>query len=241
MLHIKSPYIKRTMTRRLVAHSHSCLHSPNQDACSCPPIDLVDTQSYLGLKIDSKFKWHNHVEYVCNKLRQFLANIIILKNRIPFKIKLMLYNSLAESYIQYGLGSYGRTYDSYLNKIYNLQKRILKNVVSDKTRRQFEHDDNGLFNHCNILPVHIQVKYLLLKKYFFNDNFNQIINHPVCTRAVSDRRLVTSSASNVYGQRSTRYIVPRLINNLPTDLRDNLNEINLKRKLKRYFIDSLIK
>ncbi|KAL0871061.1 hypothetical protein ABMA27_004866 [Loxostege sticticalis] len=226
LLHIKSPYIKRTLSKRIIAHNHDCLHSSCRNTnCSCPSIELVNTQTYLGMQIDNKFTWHNHIEYVCNKLRQFLANIIILKNRIPFPVKMMLYNSLAESYIQYGLGSYGRTFITYLNKIYNLQIRILKNIVTDKIRRQFHDDDSMLFKHCNILPVHTQVKYLLLKNTFLMKIYNL--------------KSSTPGANNMYGERTAGYIVPRLINNLPSELRVNLNTKNIKQKLKMYFLDTL--
>lgn len=93
------------MSKRIVAHNHKCLHSPSNTTCSCPFINLADSFKYLGLHIDVKFSWFNHIDHVCNKLRQFLANIIIVKNRIPYKTKLMLYNALAESTIQYGITS----------------------------------------------------------------------------------------------------------------------------------------
>lgn len=151
----------------------------------------------------------------------------------------MLYNALAESTIQYGITSYGRTFKTYLNKIYSLQKRILKNIVPNKIRHLYHDNDEGLFKYCNILPVHTQVNYSLLKKHYFNEKINKVINHPVCTRAVIGRRLQTGRAKNMYGKRTVAYIVPRLINRLPTNLRDILNEKNLKQKLKRHFIESL--
>jgi hypothetical protein len=239
IIHIKSPYIKKNMSKSIVAHNHKCLHSPSNTTCSCPFIDFVDSFKYLGLHIDVKFNWFNHIEYVCSKLRHFLANIIIIKNRIPYKTKLMLYNALAESYIQYGLGSYGRTFKTYLNKICSLQKRILKNIVPNKIRHLYDDNVKGLFQYCNILPVQTQVNYLLLKKHYFNEKLNKVINHPVCTRAVINRWLQTDRAKNKYGERTVRYIVPRLINRLPTILRDILNKKNLKQKLKRHFIDAL--
>ncbi|CAK1553173.1 unnamed protein product [Leptosia nina] len=85
LLVIKSPYVKRLPIKDLVAHAHSCLHAGSTAACSCPGIETVDRQTYLGLVIDSKFLWSDHIERVCIKLRQFMANITILNNRIPFK------------------------------------------------------------------------------------------------------------------------------------------------------------
>lgn len=241
LLHIKSPYIKSVPLKGITGHDHKCLHSSISCQCSCPPIEVVDSHTYLGLQIDNKFNWYNHIEHVCNKLRQFLANIIILKNRIPFKVKIMLYNSLAESYIQYGLCSYGLTYETYLNKIYDLQIRILKNIVPNKIRRQYGEDPTGLFKHCKVLPVHSQVKFVLLKKLFFVTYNQPQAERPVYTRSVARHQLSCSSvrANNEYGRRTTDYLVPRLINKLPTELRDKLSVKNIKYKLKAHLFTCL--
>lgn len=238
LLHIKSPHIKRTSICNLVAHNHDCLHAGNLTSCTCPTIDTVDRHTYLGLIIDDKFGWVYHIEGVCSKLRQFLANITILKNRIPFKIKLMMYNALAESYIQYGLSSYGRTYKTYLDTIYRLQLRILKNIVSNNIKKNLSNNDIELFKHCKILPVHMQVKFVLLKEQYFNESLKKSVVHPVYTRAVSANRLLTQRANNAYGERTTSFLVPRLINNLPYDLRDSLTPTNFKYKLKEYCLSS---
>lgn len=236
LLIIKSPYVKTSPIPNLVIHNHNCLHSAGR-LCSCPPIDVVDKYTYLGLIIDQKFNWSYHIDRVCHKLRQFLANITILNKRIPFKIKIMLYHALGNSYIQYGLSSYGRTYKTYLDAIYKLQLRILKKIVSPKIKNKFYNDDNGLFKHCKILPVHTQVQYLLLIENFFNSSIIKSIEHPVCTRAIAKELVCTRRANNAYGERTSEYLVPRLINNLPLELRHSLTYNNIKAKLKRYFTD----
>ncbi|KAL0832236.1 hypothetical protein ABMA28_001686 [Loxostege sticticalis] len=230
---INSPYMRYPTPKPLIAHNHDCLHQLG--TCQCPTIEVVTTQKYLGLIIDSKFNWGHHIEHVCNKLRQFLANIKILKNRIPFKVRLMLYNSLAESYIQYGLTSYGRTFKSYLQQIYDLQFRILKNIISPNMRVQLD-DENAIFKHCKILPVYDQIKFMILKQYFFCDHIKSYIEHPVRTRAMTQNRLRVITANNVYGQRTAAYQVPRLINELPSDVRDKITQQNIKTKLKRFFL-----
>lgn len=238
LLTIKSPYKKHAPIKNLIIHNHSCLHSSNS-TCSCQSIDVVDKHTYLGVIIDHKLNWSYHIEHVCNKLRYFLANITILKNRIPYKIRLMLYNALAESHIQYGLSSYGRTYKTYLDDIYRLQLRIIKTIVSPKIKSQFYENDIGLFDHCKILPVHTQVKFILLKEQFYKTSALNFVEHPVYTRAISRNKLVAPRAHNTYGERTTGYLVPRYINTLPSNLRNSLTPRNLKFKLKRHFLNSL--
>lgn len=163
----------------------------------------------------------------------------IIKDRLPFKVKLMLYNSLAESYIQYGLTSYGRTYTTYLNQIYNLQLRILKKMVSNTVKQQFNDYELGLFEHCKVLPVHTQFKYMMLRNYFFDETIRHVVSHPIHTRAVTRNLLVTSRANNAYGERTASYLVPRLINELPMELLDTITPKNIKHKLRSYFLSNL--
>ncbi|KAG7299580.1 hypothetical protein JYU34_016566 [Plutella xylostella] len=151
----------------------------------------------------------------------------------------MLYHSLADSYIEYGISSYGRTYNTYLNQIYNLQIKILKNIVTNNIQHQFYNNDKGLFSHCKILPVHTKAQLAILKEHFFNDELKRKIDHPVNTRAMARNRLQTTSAKNTYGERTAEYIVPRLINKLPIELINKITPMNYKTKLKSYFIENM--
>ncbi|KAI5637715.1 reverse transcriptase (RNA-dependent DNA polymerase) domain-containing protein [Phthorimaea operculella] len=125
LLHISSSHNISGDKLAIIAHTHLCLHvNSNYNVtytCSCPSLEEVSSQKYLGLIIDNRFNWGVHIEHVCNKLRDILAKFYVINNRIPFSVKLAMYNALAESVISYGLSSYGRTFDTYLNEIYKLQ------------------------------------------------------------------------------------------------------------------------
>lgn len=238
LMHIKSPYLKCPSRGILKAHNHSCMHSNNPQSCTCPEIELVNSYTYLGLTIDNHINWGQQIERVCNKLRQFMANMYILNSRIPYKVKLALYNSLAESYIQYGISSYGRTYKTYLDAIYKLQLKILKLIVPPVIKEKFRKNEPGLFKYCKVLPVQLRFKYSLLKENYFNPKYQNKIEHPVFTRAIAQGRLRTSKARNVYGRHTTQYLVPRLINQLPPTLKSELNCKNVKYKLKLHFLNN---
>lgn len=239
LMHIRSPYLKPSQGGHVKAHDHACLHSVGLQNCNCPIIETVGSYTYLGLKIDNCLNWGLQIEGVCNKLRQFLANMYILKDRIPYKVKLMLYNSLAESYVQYGVSSYGRTYNTYLNNIYKLQLKILKLIVSPVIKERFRDNEYGLFKHCKVLPIQTRVKYSLLKEQYFNPLFHNKIEHPVFTRAIARGCLCTTRARNAFGERTAHYLIPRLINELPSTIKENLDTKNIKSKLKSHFLSEL--
>lgn len=239
LINIRSPYLKSAeIVPKLIAHTHACLHD-SRDTCDCPQIEIVKAHTYLGLVIDNRFSWGPHIQRVCDKLRALLANFYVIKNRIPQKTRILLYKSFCESTINYGLTSYGRTFKTYLDSILKLQVQLLKLIVPFKIKNSFKNDEGKLFEYCQTLPIHTNVNYMLLKEQFFNAKLQQEINHPVQTRRITQKKLVTTRANNFYGERTSSYLVPRLVNNLPTVTRQSLTQLNIKIKLKNYFLAML--
>jgi hypothetical protein len=87
-----------------------------------------------------------------------MAKLFSLKNIVNNKIMHILYHALAESVICYGLNAYGRTFKTYLDKICNIQIRIIKNLLVDKKTK-----GNGyyklLYKKLKIMPIHEKFNY----------------------------------------------------------------------------------
>lgn len=220
---------------KVVAHSHDCLHANLPCSSSCLEIEQVTEYSYLGLVIDNRFNWSKHIDKVCNKLRAILAKFYIIKCKVPFDILLTMYKTLVESIISYGLSSYGRTYKTYLEQIYNIQYRLLKLLVPLKIKIKYTEDPAGLFKYCGVLPISEKVKYNLLVENYFNEEIQVPINHKIATRKITNKELYIPISNNEYGKRTSQYLIPRLMNNLPIAIKDKINHNNIKRILKVYF------
>ncbi|VVD02239.1 unnamed protein product, partial [Leptidea sinapis] len=107
LIHMRSPYSK-SANPTIIAHTHTCLHGgPVPEPCACGPLQLLDQHTYLGLVIDENINWKPHIEYVCNKLRSLRSKIDILKHKVPYYTLRLLYLSLADSVISYGISSFG--------------------------------------------------------------------------------------------------------------------------------------
>lgn len=238
MVHIHSPHIKNDQLIELKAHSHSCLHLRTQ-SCKCESIELVKSQRYLGLVIDEHFSWGPHIDEVNNRLRAILAKIYIIRNRLTFHTLMTLYKALVEPVVDYGLSSYGRTFKSYLEPLLNLQTRIIKNIVGPKIKNKFRENCNGLFKHCGVLPVDLKFKYVLLKEQFFNQEIQKPISHKIFTRKIANNFLKIPKHNNYYGKRITAQQVPIIINSIPNEIRKKITPLNIKIKLKEFFLQSL--
>ena len=238
VMYVSSSKNRSKQKVNIIVHDHNCLHRDTLAACKCNPVELVNKQTYLGLVIDDRFKWTEHIKYVCDKLRALLAKFTIIKHKIPYAILLLLYKSLGESIISYGLSSYGLTFKTHLNAIYELQLRILKIIVPRKIKEYFKEDYRNLFSYCKIIPIHEKVKYMVLQENYFKRDLQIKPVHHKMTRGAANPKLITPRYNNSYGKNRLDYKIPQLVNELPNSLITSLNTKNLKTKLIHYFLQT---
>jgi hypothetical protein len=244
VVHIRSPYTKEPRAPTIIAHDHHCLHNPNRN-CKCEALELVPQHMYLGLIIDNTFNWKPHVDHVCSKLRCILANIAILKYKLPYNILRMLYLSLADSIICYGITSYGRTYKTYLTQIYKLQLTLLKTIVPNTVKINYRDNKKGLFKHCKVINVFNRFCLSLLTE--------ECATLPSLEKKTRPNKLRTLDYlppyllprnNNTYGNRTTHFLLPSILNNLPknllqdlTDTRTIISHNKCKKLLKSYYLN----
>ena len=83
---------------------------------------------YLGVNLDSKLTYRDHIEHVSKKLNKFSGMIYKVRDMYPVKCLLNFYSSFAKSVITYGLLVYGSAAKTNLEKIENAQRRILRAI-----------------------------------------------------------------------------------------------------------------
>ena len=71
----------------------------------------------MGVIFDKKLNWQKHIDYVCTKLSKTAGIIFKLRKKVPRTVLLLIYNSLAASYIRYGITSWGLALISKQNRI----------------------------------------------------------------------------------------------------------------------------
>ena len=63
----------------------------------------VDRIKYLGVILDNKLNWNYHIAYLVTKLSQVAGMLYKTRDILPLKSRIMVYNSLAGSYLNYGI------------------------------------------------------------------------------------------------------------------------------------------
>ena len=95
-------------------------------------IELKNTVKFLGIYIDSKLDWHDHIKFIKNKLSSGNYAINRIKHLLSHKHLITLYYSLIYPYLDYGIILWGSTHTSYLKQIQIMQKKGNKGNFESK-------------------------------------------------------------------------------------------------------------
>ena len=152
-------------------------------------IHEVDQIKYLGVIVDRNLSWAEHADYLITKLSRVAGVMYRIRNYLPMKARLLVYNSLAGSCIQYGIAAWGSCSSTVLNKIQDIQDKILRYM----TYSQPHSNVDSKYTNLKILKVKDLYKYETSKfmhcvyhnnmPVIFSDYFQAISHaHPTSTR-----------------------------------------------------------
>jgi Reverse transcriptase (RNA-dependent DNA polymerase) len=226
-LHFCQPSARNDLNLKVVCHNYDCLHNFGIN-CTCECLNQVESTKYLGVIVDQDFSWKLHLQYVSKKLRKIICEFNYLKSNMPYNVRRIMYFSLAHSYLNYGITAWGAV---NLSPLKMLQEKVLYKMCTKKDKEKIENQ----FKFWNVMPVDkIFDLNLLCLKYFDADNREPYL-HAYNTRMSQLNPVVEPRSENKYFDRTSEYILPRLWNTLPTNLR-SLNKKNVKFKLKKFLL-----
>ena len=70
-------------------------------------IDRVDELNFLGISFNEQLNWQSHIKTISNRCSRIIGILNKLKRLLPLNIKIMLYNTLILSHLNYGLTACG--------------------------------------------------------------------------------------------------------------------------------------
>ena len=92
-------------------------------------IKQVGTFKYLGVYLDNKLSWQEHIETLNTKLAKFTGLVYKMRNFTPRKILMMLYNALVGSYLRYGIGAWGSCSLYLRNSLQKAQNKAIRAIM----------------------------------------------------------------------------------------------------------------
>ena len=97
-------------------------------------IEVQNTATFLGLIVDNSLYWKPHIDNLAIKISKTVGIIGNLKNFLPSKILLMLYNSLVKSKLDYAIEIWGSTSLQNLKRLKIIQKRAMRHITRQHMR-----------------------------------------------------------------------------------------------------------
>ncbi len=197
----------------------------------------VNKTKFLGLIIDENLSFKFHIEYIMNTISSNVGILHKLKYSVSKHILKYIYNSLIQPYISYGILTWGNTHNIYLDKIYKLQKRAVRNI----TKSDFKAHSNPLFKELGLLTVRdiykVSVSTFMLKHQMnllppvFNSYFIMNKNlHGLNTRNMNNYH--TARNMLTFTSKGIRTSGPLIWNNLHYDCKQINNIKRFKLHLK---------
>ena len=93
----------------------------------------VSKTKFLGVIIDNKLKWRNHITYISSKISKGIGIIIKARKFLSTSSLRNLYYSFIYPYLVYCNHVWGNASTCYLNKLSVLQKKAIR-IIWGKTQ-----------------------------------------------------------------------------------------------------------
>ena len=103
------------------SNTHSIRTRHNKIYIDRIEIGTVNYTNFLGIVIDNKLNWSEHIKHICNKISKSIGII----NKVKYKLDTKSLYSFIYPYITYCNIVWGRAPKIYLSKIHVLQKRLV--------------------------------------------------------------------------------------------------------------------
>ena len=206
-------------------------------------IDRVRCFNFLGITLNENLTWNDHINKISNKISRNIGILNNLKNLLPEKPKLHIYNSLVLSHLNFGILLWGHKCERVL-KLQKKAVRIVKNV-------KFNAHTEPIFKNLNLLRIDDILKLQELKFYFKSRNnllpfylqnipllhINEIHYHN--TRGYREMRYPL--IKHEYARKYIRYSIPETVNQTPACILNKIVTHSLQgfsKYIKTHFVNA---
>jgi len=223
---------------KVIMHETKCLHKKKSfdSPCKCGDVlKQVADFKYLGVIVDENLNWNKQIDTLCKRLGYCAWSLWNLRLYVPESVMLIVYRSLVESVLDYGLTAWGLASNYKIAKIQKLQDKCVK-TLAGKNLESFSLDQ--IYEKFGLLKVTSMVKFKLIKRYHFNTLYREEKSHPHQTRLNRTPQYKIPVWCNKYGKRTLEYVIPSLYNSLPLNLRSATGIQHLKTCLKKWLIEA---
>ena len=206
-------------------------------------IERVDEFKYLGVIIDNKLNWQKHVDYIASKLAKIAGVIYKLRTKAQSSTLTLIYNSLAGSYLSYGILAWGNCASSTLIKLQSLQNKILRYMTFTDSFTSIK----PAYKNKKVLNVE-NVSFFEAAKFMWAIHNNSIpdafkdyfipLSHSYSTRTKNKANYTVPRPRTNLGKCSIKYQGIIVWGKIPHELQNLDKSTQFKSQLKEHIIEN---
>ena len=189
-------------------------------------IEKTDSLKYLGVNIDDKLSWKNHIDILSTKLSKICGIIYKLRHYVPLSSLKSVYYSLFHSHLQYSLLNWGRAAKTHLHKLEVLQNKILRACLFGSRH----YNTNSLYSKLGVLKLNDMIKMEMAKFMFkfnnqmlpssFNNYFIELDKiHNYNTRQKSRNEFYQTYVRTEMGSKMLHHVCLNVWKSIPQEIR----------------------
>lgn len=194
-------------------------------------IPEVDRIKYLGIIIDRHLKWDLQAKNIANKLRELLSRFKYLRDILDIHHLKMLYFSLVQSQLSYGISGWGGVYDCHIENVNVLQRWILR-IIYQKSIR-FPSDELYVMRQViNLRQLYCLTILLYLKR---NEHILERLEHTHDTRHKQNTYNLPKREKTI-GQHCFDYLGPKILSRVPIKLQNIEGYKSFRCEIKKWIL-----
>ena len=218
-------------------------------------IERKPTARFLGVIVDEKLNWSEHISAVRTKMCRYVGIMCKIKHHVPTKVMLQMYHSFIQSHVNFCSLVWGFSCKSNIESLFRMQKRGIRAVIPGFVNYYYKdgqlptHTKTAFSTH-KILTIHgIVVKNLLIflhKLKYHSTSLPTTVSNtmhtdaPITLDPPTDNNLTWYNEHNDSWFRNSLFFkAPLLYRSYPnlTENADHLTNLNLKKLLKKRLLE----
>ena len=205
-------------------------HSPNKKI-DIPSIEInstevycVDNFNFLGILLDKHLNWKSQTSKIANKISRTIGVLTTLKQYLPSRILLTIYNTLIMPHLNYGILAWG--YQP--GRLVTLQKKAVRAITSSA----YNAHTSPIFKNLRLLKIYDIHTLQQLKFYYkmvhtnlpiYFNTLPLIRNQDIHGHNTRCRNKIgTIRTKHEFAKRCIRYSLAHTINSLPSCIQDKI-------------------
>ena len=198
-------------------------------------IEYASNVRFLGLIIDDKLKFKNHIDLIAEKISKNAGVLYKLSQIVPHQTLISVYRSFVECYLNYCTIIFGNAYQCHIRRLETSQKKCIRIIANQPPLSHTE----PLFSELKLLKVSDIYKYSLAVYMFRNlDLFATQLRPNIYSTRSGVSYDPQGGDLTLTRNQSIKYQAPLLWNLIPPDIKNSQTVHSFKRKFKKQLISN---